>query len=94
MDDETVIEISDVWEDFRGPSRSGLAGNPRRGLTKADVLARHNAVVGVADVSLSVKRGEIFCIMACQEAANHARAPLQPAFGADRRQDRDRKAPT
>jgi glycine betaine/proline transport system ATP-binding protein len=27
------------------------------------VLARYNAVVGVADVSLDVNRGEIFCIM-------------------------------
>lgn len=33
------------------------------GLSKSEVLSKYNAVVGVADVSLSVNRGEIFCIM-------------------------------
>ncbi|WP_156958739.1 betaine/proline/choline family ABC transporter ATP-binding protein [Labrenzia sp. DG1229] len=33
------------------------------GLSKADVLEQFNCVVGVADASFKVKRGEIFCIM-------------------------------
>ena len=60
---ETVIEISNVWKIFGGQPRAALEAIRARGLTKAQVLAEFNAVVGVADVSLQVNRGEIFCIM-------------------------------
>ena len=63
MSDETVIEISNVWKIFGAHPEVALRAIREEGLTKAQVLAQHNAVVGVADVSLSVKRGEIFCIM-------------------------------
>ena len=35
----------------------------RDGFTKAQVLEKFEAVVGIADVSFEVARGEIFCIM-------------------------------
>ena len=35
----------------------------RENLSKAEVLERYQAVVGVRDVSISVGEGEIFCIM-------------------------------
>jgi glycine betaine/proline transport system ATP-binding protein len=63
MSDETVIEISNVWKIFGAHPEAALRAIREEGLTKAQVLAQHNAVVGVADVSLSVRRGEIFCIM-------------------------------
>jgi glycine betaine/proline transport system ATP-binding protein len=35
----------------------------RAGATKADILQRHGAVLGIADASFAVMRGEVFCIM-------------------------------
>jgi len=63
MSSETVIEISNVWKIFGEHSAAALSAVRDEGLSKAEVLSRWNAVVGVADVSLSVERGEIFCIM-------------------------------
>ena len=63
MSDDTVIEISNVWKIFGARPKEALKAIRDEGLTKAQVLAKYNAVVGVADVSLSVNRGEIFCIM-------------------------------
>ncbi|MGB1235253.1 MAG: quaternary amine ABC transporter ATP-binding protein [Planktomarina sp.] len=63
MAQDTVVEISNVWKIFGHKADEALRAVRERGLTKAQVLAEYNAVVGVADVSLSVNRGEIFCIM-------------------------------
>lgn len=63
MTQDRVIEISNVWKIFGARPEAALAAIRERGLTKAEVLAEFNAVVGVADVSLTVNRGEIFCIM-------------------------------
>jgi glycine betaine/proline transport system ATP-binding protein len=63
MTQDRVIEISNVWKIFGARPETALAAIRERGLTKAEVLAEFNAVVGVADVSLTVNRGEIFCIM-------------------------------
>ncbi|MGS4886145.1 quaternary amine ABC transporter ATP-binding protein [Roseibium sp. MB-4] len=63
MNGDTVIEISNVWKIFGANSDAALSAVRDDGLSKAEVLDRWNAVVGVADVSLSVNRGEIFCIM-------------------------------
>jgi glycine betaine/proline transport system ATP-binding protein len=63
MTPETVIEISHVWKIFGARAGVALQAIRDRGLTKAEVLSEFNSVVGVADVSLDVKRGEIFCIM-------------------------------
>ena len=63
MSNDTVIEISSVWKIFGSQPKEALRAIRERGLTKAEVLAEFNSVVGVADVSLSVNRGEIFCVM-------------------------------
>jgi len=63
MSPETVVEISNVWKIFGDNAQAALQAIRERGLSKAEVLAEMGAVVGVADVSLSVNRGEIFCIM-------------------------------
>ncbi|HSF96679.1 MAG TPA: betaine/proline/choline family ABC transporter ATP-binding protein [Thermohalobaculum sp.] len=63
MRDDTVIEISNVWKIFGSDPLAALKAVRDEGLGKAEVLARYNAVVGVADVTLSINRGEIFCVM-------------------------------
>jgi glycine betaine/proline transport system ATP-binding protein len=86
MTDETVIEISNVWKVFGADPKRALAAIQERKLTKAEVLAEFNAVVGVADVSLSVKRGEIFCIMGLSGSGKstlvrHFNRLLEPTSG-------------
>lgn len=86
MSDDTVIEISNVWKIFGNKPEEALAAIRERGLTKAQVLAEFNAVVGVADVSLSVNRGEIFCIMGLSGSGKstlvrHFNRLLEPTAG-------------
>ncbi|MEO1239398.1 MAG: betaine/proline/choline family ABC transporter ATP-binding protein, partial [Pseudomonadota bacterium] len=86
MQDETVVEISNVWKIFGSTAQSALAAIRERGLTKAEVLAEYNAVVGVADVSLHVNRGEIFCIMGLSGSGKstlvrHFNRLLEPTAG-------------
>lgn len=86
MNDDTVVEISNVWKIFGSRADEALQAVQSRGLTKAEVLTEFNAVVGVADVSLSVKRGEIFCIMGLSGSGKstlvrHFNRLLEPTAG-------------
>ena len=86
MTDDTVISISNVWKVFGDNAQTALAAIRDRGLSKAEVLSEFNAVVGVADVSLSVKRGEIFCVMGLSGSGKstlvrHFNRLLEPTSG-------------
>lgn len=61
--DDNILEVDNVWKVFGDNSAAALTAVQTEGLSKAETLARHNCVVGVADVSFAVPRGEIFCIM-------------------------------
>ncbi len=61
--DDNVIEIRNIWKIFGDNAEAALRAIREEGLSKSAVLERYNAVVGVADVSLDVRRGEIFCVM-------------------------------
>jgi glycine betaine/proline transport system ATP-binding protein len=60
---DTAIQISNVWKIFGAKAEEALRAIREEGLGKAEVLETYNAVVGVADVSFDVKKGEIFCVM-------------------------------
>jgi glycine betaine/proline transport system ATP-binding protein len=84
--DGSVIEISNVWKIFGANPEAALEAIRRDGLGKAEVLAKFNAVVGVADVSLSVDRGEIFCVMGLSGSGKstlvrHFNRLLEPTAG-------------
>ena len=86
MTGDTVIEISNIWKIFGKNPQAALDAIRARGLSKAEVLSEFNAVVGVADVSLSVKRGEIFCIMGLSGSGKstlvrHFNRLLEPTAG-------------
>ena len=86
MTGDTVISISNVWKIFGAKPQIALQAIREKGLTKAQVLAQYNAVVGVADVSLSVNRGEIFCIMGLSGSGKstlvrHFNRLLEPTAG-------------
>ena len=83
---ETVIEIEGVWKIFGDRADAAMAAIHAEGLSKAEVLARYNAVVGVADVSLNVNRGEIFCVMGLSGSGKstlvrHFNRLLEPTAG-------------
>src|SRR5690242_19731798 len=57
-----AIEYRSVWKIFGGRADEALAAL-RGGSTRTEVQDRFRCVVAVADVSLSVGRGEVFCVM-------------------------------
>jgi len=60
---DPVIKIEGIWKIFGDQPMEVVESVRREGLGKAEVLERFHAVVGIADVSFEVQRGEIFCIM-------------------------------
>ena len=58
-----AVECRGLWKIFGPRADEALAAVRARGMEKAEVLSEFGCVVGVADVSFSVRRGEIFCVM-------------------------------
>lgn len=84
--DDVSIEISDVWKIFGDRAEEALKAIKEEGLSKSEVLEKYNAVVGVADVSFNIKRGEIFCIMGLSGSGKstlvrHFNRLLEPTSG-------------
>ncbi|MBF2759544.1 MAG: glycine betaine/L-proline ABC transporter ATP-binding protein [Ectothiorhodospiraceae bacterium AqS1] len=84
--EDVVVDISGVWKIFGDNAKVALQAILERGLSKAAVLAEYNAVVGVADVSLQVRRGEIFCVMGLSGSGKstlvrHINRLLEPTAG-------------
>ena len=60
---EPVVEIENVWKVFGARAEEAMHAIRNEGLSKAEVLDRYDAVVGVKDASFQVAKGEIFCLM-------------------------------
>ena len=81
-----AIDINGVWKIFGDNADQALADIQNHNLGKAEVLARHNCVVGVADVSFKVGHGEIFCVMGLSGSGKstlvrHINRLLEPTAG-------------
>ncbi|MFU1477870.1 quaternary amine ABC transporter ATP-binding protein [Roseovarius sp. C7] len=61
--DQDVVVTRNVWKIFGSRAAEAMEAVRRENLSKAEVLQEYQAVVGVRDVSISVGRGEVFCIM-------------------------------
>ncbi len=61
--EDAVIRLEGVWKIFGDQSKEAMAAIESEGLGKAEVLERYQCVVGIADVSFEVAKGEVFCIM-------------------------------
>ncbi|MEM1047089.1 MAG: betaine/proline/choline family ABC transporter ATP-binding protein [Pseudomonadota bacterium] len=61
--DDDVIILENVWKIFGDRSEEAMQAIKERGLTKPEVLQEFGCVVGIADCSFTVKKGEIFCVM-------------------------------
>ncbi len=60
---EVLVDCQSVWKIFGKSAPAAIDAVAQRGLTKTQILQEYSCVVGVSDVSLQVRRGEIFCIM-------------------------------
>ena len=60
---DPVIKLHGVWKIFGTHVEQAMRAVAQDGLTKAQVLDRFECVVGIADCSFEVPRGEIFCVM-------------------------------
>ncbi len=60
---EDVIALEGVWKIFGNRAEEAMQAVQERGLTKPEVLEEFGCVVGIADCSFTVPRGEIFCVM-------------------------------
>jgi glycine betaine/proline transport system ATP-binding protein len=83
--DQPVIEMSGVWKIF-GPAEGAALADARAGATKSEILERHRCVVGIADASISVRPGEIFCIMGLSGSGKstllrHVNRLIEPSAG-------------
>ena len=60
---EPVIRLHGVWKIFGDRVDEAMRAIAEEGLGKPEVLERFGCVVGIADCSFEVPRGEIFCVM-------------------------------
>lgn len=60
---ETVVRVEGLWKIFGAREAEALRAIRQDKLSKSEVLERYDCVLGVADTSFRVGRGEVFCIM-------------------------------
>lgn len=58
-----AVECRNLWKIFGNREEEALAAARDRGMGKDEIFSEFGCVVGVADASFRVDRGEIFCIM-------------------------------
>ena len=83
---ESAIAIRNVWKVSGEREIEALADIRRNGISKRQALERYNCVIGVAHVSLDVRRGEIFCVMGLSGSGKstlvrHINRLLEPSAG-------------
>ncbi len=83
---DAAIELRNVWKIFGSSDPSTLEEIRSGRISKAQALERHNCVIGVADVSLSISEGELFCVMGLSGSGKstlvrHINRLLEPTFG-------------
>jgi len=84
---EEIIKLDGVWKIFGPRAKEAMQAIKDRGLTKPEVLSEFGCVVGIADCSFSVKRGEIFCVMGLSGSGKstmvrHLNRLIEPTAGA------------
>lgn len=83
--DDPAIEMSGVWKIF-GPQSAAALIAAQAGASKTEILTRYCCVVGISDASISVQRGEIFCIMGLSGSGKstlvrHVNRLIEPSAG-------------
>jgi glycine betaine/proline transport system ATP-binding protein len=86
VEGEPLIDCRSVWKVFGSRSPAAIKAITERGLGKTEVLKEFGCVVGVADVSLTLRKGEIFCIMGLSGSGKstlirHFNRLIEPSHG-------------
>ncbi len=81
-----AIEISGVWKIFGAREKEALADVEANNISKKQVLEKYNCVVGVANATMDIRPGEIFCIMGLSGSGKstlvrHINRLLEPTAG-------------
>ncbi len=84
-----VVELEHVWKVFGDKSGPAMEAIRAEGISKAEVLERFGAVVGVKDASFGVSEGEIFCLMGLSGSGKstlvrHINRLIEPTAGSIR----------
>jgi glycine betaine/proline transport system ATP-binding protein len=85
-DAPAAVALRNVWKIFGDRADEAMRAIVGEGLGKQEVLRRFGCVVGVADVSFDVARGEIFCIMGLSGSGKstlvrHVNRLIEPTAG-------------
>lgn len=85
-DGESAIECRNLWKIFGARASEALAAARAGDVDKDGALARYGCVIGVADASFTVNRGEIFCIMGLSGSGKstiirHVNRLIEPTAG-------------
>jgi len=83
---QPVVQVRDVWKIFGDKASEALTAIQQNDLSKAEVLEKYEAVVGVRDVSFDVYESEIFCIMGLSGSGKstlvrHINRLIEPTHG-------------
>ena len=83
---EPVIRLQGVWKIFGARVEDAMQAITREGLSKTQALERFGCVVGIADCSFEVPRGEIFCVMGLSGSGKstmvrHINRLIEPSAG-------------
>jgi len=83
---QVVVEANNVWKIFGDRADEAMAEVKKSNLSKAEVLSEFECVVGVKDVSMSVRQGEVFCIMGLSGSGKstlvrHVNRLIEPTSG-------------
>ena len=83
---ETVVSVRGLWKIFGEREAEALEATRREGLSKEAILERYGCVLGVADASFDVRRGEVFCVMGLSGSGKstllrHLNRLIQPSAG-------------
>ncbi len=85
MSDE-IIKLEHVWKIFGENGQTAMEAIKAHNLSKDEVLKKFKCVVGIADCSFSVKKGEVFCVMGLSGSGKstmvrHLNRLIEPTHG-------------
>ena len=84
--EKSAISLLGVWKIFSDNSTQVMEAVKKDALSKKQALEKYNAVIGVADVSLDIYDGEVFCVMGLSGSGKstlvrHINRLLEPTAG-------------